>query len=86
MERNPHNQKKTNLYKKVLVSLKKHGQINPLICIQEGERYKVCVGNNRYLAGLELGFKEFDIIVSLNENSQHLMNLTKSLYKKTDVI
>ena len=85
MERNPHNQKKTSLYKKVLASLKKHGQINPLICIQEGERYRVCVGNNRYLAGLELGFKKFDIIVSLNENSRHLMNLTRTLYKKTDV-
>jgi len=85
LERNPHNQKQSNLYKKVLASLKKHGQINPLVCIQEGERYKVCVGNNRYLAGLELGFKEFDIIVSLTENSQHLMHLTKSLYKKTDV-
>ena len=52
----------------MLNSLKKIGQVNPLICVKDGDKYKVCVGNNRFLAGCELGFKEFDIIVVPNEN------------------
>ena len=47
----------------MLNSFKKIGQVNPLICVEDGDKYKVCVGNNRFLAGCELGFKEFDIIV-----------------------
>ena len=39
-----------------------------MICIKEGDRYKVCVGNNRYLAGLELGFTEFPIVLAEEEN------------------
>ena len=85
MEHNPHNQKQTNLYKNVLVSLKKHGQINSLICTKEGEKYQVCVGNNRFLAGCELGFKEFDIIVVPDEDTKRLKEIMKG-YKKTDVI
>ena len=38
-----------------------------MICIKEGDKYKVCVGNNRYLAGLELGFTEFPIIIADKE-------------------
>jgi len=65
--------------------LKKHGQINPLICTKEGEKYQVCVGNNRFLAGCELGFKEFDIIVVPNEDRKRFKEIMKG-YKKTDVI
>ena len=85
MERSPHNQKQSDLYKKVLASFKKHGQINPLICTKDGERYKVCVGNNRFLAGVELGFKEFDIVVVLDEDRKRFKEIVKE-YKQTDVI
>jgi len=85
LECSPQNQKQTNFYENVLASFKKHGQINPLICTQEGERYKVCVGNNRYLAGLELGFKEFDIIVVPDEDRKRFDDIIKD-YKPTDVI
>ena len=85
MERSPHNQKQSNLYKKVLASFKKYGQINPLICTQEEERYKVCVGNNRFLAGIELGFKEFDIVVVPDEDRKRFKEIVKE-YKQTDVI
>ena len=85
MEHSPHNQKQSNIYKNVLASLKKHGQINPLICTQEGERYKVCVGNNRFLAGVELEFKEFDIVVVPDEDRKRFKEIVKE-YKQTDVI
>jgi len=85
LEHSPHNQKQTNLYKKVLASFKKHGQINPLICTQEGEKYQVCVGNNRFLAGVELGLKEFDIVVVPDEDRKRFKEIVKN-YKPTDVI
>jgi len=68
LEQNPVNQKKCELYKSVLNSFKKIGQVNPLICVEDGDKYKVCVGNNRFLAGCELGFKEFDIVVVPDES------------------
>ena len=68
LEQNPVNQKQSGFYKKVFNSLKKIGQVNPLICVEDGDKYKVCVGNNRFLAGCELGFKEFDIVVVPDES------------------
>ena len=85
MERSPHNQKQSDLYKKVLASFKKHGQLNPLICTKEGEQYKICVGNNRFLAGIELGFKEFNIVVVPDEDRKRFKEIVKG-YKPTDVI
>ena len=56
--------------------MKKKGMINPLLCIQEGERYKICIGNNRYLAGLELGYKEMPVKVVTSEVPKDLMAAT----------
>jgi len=53
-----------------------------LICIKEGDRYKVCVGNNRYLAGLELGFTEFPVIIADKECSKLFREM---IQKYTDV-
>ena len=50
LQKNPHNQKESPFYQRVRDSMKKRGMVNPLLCIQEGERYKCCIGNNRYLA------------------------------------
>ena len=58
LQKNPHNQTGSPFYKKVRDSMKKEGMINPLLCIQEGERYICCIGNNRWLAAHELGYKE----------------------------
>jgi len=46
-----------------------------LICVKEGDKYKVCVGNNRYLAGLELGFTEFPVIVTESEEPKVLKEM-----------
>ena len=62
LEQNPSNQKKTDLYKRVRDHVKKTGFIvNPLLVVEDGDRYKVVYGNNRYLAGVEVGLKEFPI-------------------------
>ena len=77
LEAAPWNQKKSPFYKKVRDSMKKEGMINPLLCIQEGELYKICIGNNRYLAGLELGYKEMPVKVVTSEVPKDLMAATE---------
>ena len=78
LEQNPVNQNKNKLYKSVLNSLKKIGQVNPLICVKDGDKYKVCVGNYRFLAGCELEFKEFDIVVVTDENRDKFTEIMNS--------
>ncbi len=41
--------------------------MNPLLVVKENEKYKIIYGNNRYLIGLELGFKVFQIKILHNE-------------------
>ena len=77
LQKNPNNQKESPFYKKVRDSMKKRGMVNPLLCIQEGERYKICIGNNRYLAALELGIKEVPIKIVTSEVPQDLMSATE---------
>jgi len=64
--------------------MKKRGMVNPLLCIQEGERYKCCIGNNRYLAALELGIKEVPVKIVTSEVPQDLMSATED-YIPTEV-
>ena len=77
LQKNPKGQKRSPFYKKVRDSMKKKGMVNPLLCIQEGERYKICIGNNRYLAGLELGHKEMPVKIISSEVPQDLMAATE---------
>ncbi len=84
LEQNPTNQKKSELYKSVLNSFKKIGQVNPLICVKDRDKYKVCVGNNRFLAGCELGFKEFDIVIVPDENRDKFREIMNS-YKTVNL-
>ena len=84
LQNNPSNQKESPFYKKVRDSMKKKGMVNPLLCVQEGERYKICIGNNRYLAGLELGYKEMPVKVVTSEVPKDLMAATTD-YIPTEV-
>jgi len=84
LQKNPHNQKESPFYQKVRDSMKKRGMVNPLLCIQEGERYKCCIGNNRYLAALELGIKEVPIKIITSEVPKDLMAATDD-YIPTEV-
>ena len=78
LESNPTNQKKSPLYIKVRDHINKIGYIiNPLLVVEDGDRYKVVYGNNRYLAGVELGLKEFPIkilpddeVLTIRENAK----------------
>jgi len=77
LQKNPHNQKESPFYQKVRDSMKKKGMVNPLLCIQEGDRYKCCIGNNRYLAAHELGYKEVPVKVITSEVPKDLMAATE---------
>ena len=76
LENKPENQKESPFYKKVRDSMKKKGMINPLLCIQEGDRYKCCIGNNRYLAAHELGIKEVPVKIITSEVPADMMKET----------
>ena len=77
LQKNPHNQTTSPFYQRVRDSMKKRGMINPLLCIQEGERYKCCIGNNRWLAAHELGIKEVPVKIITSEVPKDLMDATK---------
>ena len=84
LEAQPWNQRESSFYKKVRDSMKKRGMVNPLLCIQEGERYKCCIGNNRYLAAIELGIKEVPVRIITSEVPADLMSATED-YIPTEV-
>jgi len=67
LEAAPWTQRESPFYKKVRDSIKKRGIINPLLCVQEEDRYKCCIGNNRWLAAHELGIKEVPIKIITSE-------------------
>ena len=56
--------------------MKKRGMVNPLLCIQEGDRYKCCIWNNRWLAAHELGIKKVPIKVITSEVPNDMMKET----------
>jgi len=77
LEAAPWTQRESPFYKKVRDSMKRKGIINPLLCIQEENRYKCCIGNNRWLAAHELGIKEVPIKIVTSEVPKDLMDATK---------
>ena len=79
LEQNPSNQKRTDLYKKVKDHIKRTGFIiNPLLVVEDGDIYKVVYGNNRYLAGVELGLKEFPIKVLKDDEVETIREAAKT--------
>jgi len=84
LQKSPHNQTSTSFYKKVRDSMKKRGMVNPLLCIQEEERYKCCIGNNRWLAAKELGYKEVPVKIITSEVPEDLMSATED-YIPTEI-
>ena len=77
LQKNPGSQKESLFYQKVRDSMKKRGMVNPLLCIQEGDRYKCCIGNNRWLAAHELGIKEVPVKLITSEVPKDLMAATE---------
>lgn len=73
LEKNPANQRQSPFYQKVKLKIKQMNKIiNPLITVKEGDKYKILAGNNRFLAGLELGYTEFPIKVIQGETPQDI--------------
>ena len=93
-EANPSNQRESPFYKRVRDSIKRKGMINPLLCIetqecdaghvQEGKKYKCCLGKNRYLAAHELEIKEVPIKIVTSQTPKDLMAATED-YIPTEV-
>ena len=84
LEAQPWNQRESPFYQKVRDSMKKRGMVNPLLCIQEEGRYKCCIGNNRYLAAHELGYKEVPVKIVTSEIPKDLMAATED-YIPTEI-
>ena len=88
LQKNPHNQTTSPFYKRVRDSMKKRGMVNPLLVIEKeecnGQKYMCCIGNNRYLAALELGYKEVPVKIVTSEVPQDLMSATED-YIPTEV-
>ena len=84
LQKNSNSQRESPFYQKVRDSMKKEGMINPLLGIREGDRYKICIGNNRYLAGLELGYKEMPVKVITSEVPKDMIQETMK-YIPTEV-
>ena len=80
LQQNPSHQRESPFYKKVRDSMKKRGMVNPLLVIEKeecnGQKYMCCIGNNRYLAALELGIKEVPIKIVTSEVPKDLMAAT----------
>ncbi len=80
LQKNPNSQRESSFYKKVRDSMKKRGMVNPLLCIEteecEGQKYMCCIGNNRYLAALELGIKEVPIKIVTSQVPKDLLAAT----------
>ena len=73
LEKNPVNQRQSPFYQKVKNKINQMNKIiNTLITIKENDKYKILAGNNRFLAGLELGYTEFPIKVIQGETPQDI--------------
>ena len=68
--------------------MKNRGMVNPLLVIEKeecnGQKYMCCIGNNRYLAALELGIKEVPVKVITSEVPNDMMKETMN-YIPTEV-
>ena len=76
LQKNPNHQKESPFYQQVRDSMKKRGMVNPLLCVQEGDRYKCCIGNNRWIAAHELGIKEVPVKIITSEVPEDMMKET----------
>ena len=78
LEAHPFNQKQSGLYQGVLKSLKEGPMINPLLVVADSNgKYAVVYGNNRFLAGCELGYEEFPVKILPDNKTETILNVIK---------
>lgn len=65
-------------------SIKKLGLIHPIIVVKENKRFKLVVGQRRYLAFLELGEKEIPAIIinPLSSTTEMLISFGENIHRK----
>ena len=68
-------------FKKLKIDIEKNGILNPLICTEKDGKYRLCIGQRRFIAGCILGIKEYDIEIVPNEDVLTLKTEIKK-YKK----
>jgi hypothetical protein len=62
--------------------IEKNGIINPLICSKDGDKYRLCMGMRRFIAGCILGIDEYEIEIVPDEEVDTLINATKKYQTK----
>ena len=68
-------------FKKLKIDIEKNGILNPLICTEKNNIYKLCIGSRRFIAGLILGIKEYDIEIVPNDDVLTLKTAIKKYIK-----
>ena len=48
-------------FKKLKIDIEKNGIINPLICTEKEGKYRLCMGQRRFIAGCLLGIEKYNI-------------------------
>lgn len=74
--------KQGEYYKRIKADMEVRGLINPLVCIKEGDLYRICLGHKRYLIGCDLGMTHFPTIVVETEDKDYLKAISAN-YKPT---
>ena len=64
-------------FKKLKIDIEKNGILNPLICTKDNDKYRLCIGMRRFIAGCILGIEEYEIKVVHNEEDDTLLNPCK---------
>lgn len=64
-------------YKRIRESIQSQGLINPLVCVKQGDKYILCLGHKRYLAGLELGMKRFPVLIAETGDKEELLAIRR---------
>jgi len=78
LEADPTRHKQSSLYQGILKSLKKGPMINPILVMADGRgKYEVVYGNNRFLAGCELGYEEFPVKILSDNKTEIILEAVK---------
>ena len=64
-------------FKKLKIDIEKNGILNPLICTKDNDKYRLCIGMRRFIAGCLLGIEEYEIKIVDNEEVDTLLNPCK---------
>jgi hypothetical protein len=75
-------QTKNPKWKALKKDIEKNGIINPLICTKDGDKYRLCMGMRRFIAGCILGIDEYEIEIVQDEKPETLLHATSKYQTK----